>query len=140
MYSIFSGLIGVLTAIMIYLNGALASRIGNYAASSVIHLIGLLLIGAVLLLTRAKSPFQPAIPPILLGGGALGFLTVVFANLGVSRLGVSLTLALGLLGQTAVSLAIDHFGWIGARAVPFDRRKLGSLVLIVGGIAVMAAI
>jgi transporter family-2 protein len=53
-------------------------------------------------------------------------------------LGVSLTLALGLLGQTISALAIDHFGWLGACVVTFDRRKIGSLALIASGIAVMA--
>lgn len=138
MYTIFSSLIGALLAVMIYLNGELANRIGNYAASIFIHLTGLFLVTLILLLTRSKTPFQKAIPPILLSGGALGFLTVVFVNVGFINLGVSLTLALGLLGQTVSALVIDHFGWLGASVVKFDRRKIGSLALIAAGIAVMA--
>jgi bacterial/archaeal transporter family-2 protein len=138
MYAILSGVIGALTAAMIELNGGLANRIGNYASSTFIHLSGLLLVALMLVLTRSKSPFQKAIPPLLLSGGALGFLTVVCANVGFMSLGVSLTLALGLLGQTISALAIDHFGWLGACVVTFDRRKIGSLALIASGIAVMA--
>jgi transporter family-2 protein len=138
MYSLLSALIGALTAVMISLNGELASRIGNYASSSVIHLTGLALVGLALLLTRAKTPFQRAIPPVLLSGGALGFLTVVCANIGFMRVGVSLTVSLGLLGQIVSALAIDRFGWLGAPVVAFDRRKIGSLALIIVGIAAMA--
>jgi bacterial/archaeal transporter family-2 protein len=137
MYSILSALIGALTALMIALNGELAGHIGNYAASSIIHLSGLILV-ALLLLTRAASPFQRRIKPWLLSGGALGFLTVAGANLGVLRLGVSLTLALGLFGQIVSALAVDHFGWLGAPVVSFDRRKIASLALIAAGIACLA--
>lgn len=138
MVNIFSSLIGALLAVMIYLNGELANHIGNYASSSFIHLTGLILVSLILLLTRAESPFQKGISPVLLTGGGLGFLTVVFANVGFINLGVSLTLALGLLGQTVSALVIDHFGWLGAPVVKFDRRKIGSLALIACGITAMA--
>jgi transporter family-2 protein len=138
MYTILSGVIGALTAAMIELNGGLANRIGNYASSTFIHLSGLLLVALMLVLSRSKSPFHKTVPPMLLSGGALGFLTVVCANVGFMSLGVSLTLALGLLGQTISALAFDHFGWLGACVVTFDRRKIGSLALIASGIAVMA--
>ena len=138
MYTIFSSVIGALLAVMIYLNGELASQIGDYAASIFVHLTGLILVCLILLLTQSKSPFRKGIPPVLLSGGALGFLTVVFVNVGFMNMGVSVPLALGLLGQTISALVIDHFGWFGASVVKFDRRKIGSLALIVGGIAVMA--
>jgi transporter family-2 protein len=138
MYTIFSSLIGALLAVMIYLNGELANHIGNYASSSFIHLTGLILVTLILLLTRSETPFQKGLSPMLLSGGVLGFLTVVCANVGFINLGVSLTLALGLLGQTVSALVIDHFGWFGAPAVRFDRRKIGSLALIASGITVMA--
>jgi transporter family-2 protein len=138
MYTILSGLIGALTAVMIYLNGELANRIGNFASNSFIHLTGLILVTLILLLTRSKLPFQKGISPILLTGGAIGFLTVVFANIGFMRLGVSLTLALGLLGQTISALVIDHVGWLGSPVVKFDRRKIASLALIIVGLTIMA--
>jgi transporter family-2 protein len=138
MYTIFSSLIGALLAVMIYLNGELANHIGNYASSSFIHLTGLILVTLILLLTRSETPFQKGLSPMLLSGGVLGFLTVVCANVGFINLGVSLTLALGLLGQTVSALVIDHFGWFGAPAARFDRRKIGSLALIASGITVMA--
>jgi transporter family-2 protein len=139
MYTIFSALLGGLTAVMIFLNGELANGIGNYASSSVIHLTGLLLVVVTLRVTKSKTPFQRGVSPILLSGGALGFLTVVFANVGFMALGVSLTLALGLFGQIVSALVVDHFGWFGACQVRFDGRKIGSLALIALGITVMAA-
>ena len=138
MYSFLAALIGVLTAVMIYLNGGLANQIGNAASSSFVHLTGLLLATLILILARAKPPLEKAILPVLFSGGALGFLTIVCASAGFTSLGVSLTLALGLLGQTISALAIDHFGWLGAPVRTFDPRKIGSLALITSGIAIMA--
>ncbi len=103
MYTILSGLIGALTAVMIYLNGGLASRIGNYASSTFIHLSGLILVAIMLVLTRSKSPFQKTIPPMLLSGGALGFLTVVCANVGFMNLG-------GVLDSGPRPVGPNHFG------------------------------
>ncbi|HEU4322236.1 MAG TPA: DMT family transporter [Roseiflexaceae bacterium] len=140
MYGMFAALLGALTAVMIALNGELAQYLGNAASGVVAHLTGLLLVVLLIVLARAERPLRQAVPPLLLGGGALGALTVLFANIGVLALGVSLTLALGLLGQTLSALAIDHFGWLGAPAVPFDRRRLATVALIVAGIAVMACV
>ena len=138
MYAILSSLVGALTAVMIELNGGLAKGMGNYASSTFIHLTGLILVGLMLFLTGSKLSFQKALPPLFLSGGALGFLTVVCANIGFVSLGISLTLALGLLGQTVSALASDHCGWLGTPFVAFDRWKIGSLALIASGIAVMA--
>lgn len=137
MYVFFSGLIGALTALMITLNGELAARLGNYASSVVVHGSGLILVVVTLFVTRSKTPFRRGLSPALLSGGAIGFLTVIFANLGFMTIGVSLTLALGLLGQTVSALVVDHRGWLGSPVSPLDARKVASLALIASGLAVM---
>ncbi len=138
MYVLLSLLLGALTAAMVTLNGELAARVGSSASSGIVHLVGLVLVALILVATRSASPFRRGLSPSRLPGGAVGFLTVVFANAGFVEIGVSLTLALGLLGQTLSAVMMDHFGWLAARTVPADRRKLGSLALIAAGIAVMA--
>jgi bacterial/archaeal transporter family-2 protein len=138
MYKVLSILLGGITALMIFLNGKLASHIGNYVSSSFVHATGLILIALLVLLMRSKMPFQKPSLSLLISGGVFGFLTVVCANVGVMRLGVSLTLALGLLAQTMTALIIDHIGWLGTTITPFDRRKIGSMAAIVAGIIIMA--
>ncbi|WP_088894781.1 DMT family transporter [Leptolyngbya ohadii] len=137
MYTLLSSFIGALLAVMVFLNGLLANQIGNAASSTFIHLTGLILVTLILLVTQPKFPARKPIPPLLLSGGVLGCLTVVCANAGFSRLRVSLTLALSLFGQTISSLAIDHWGWLEMPTVAFDRRKIGSLALVLLGIVVM---
>ncbi|MBV8046087.1 MAG: DMT family transporter [Paludibacterium sp.] len=128
---------GMLTALMIHLNGALARSLGNNPASVIIHASGL---GVVLLLlsVRRFALWRPGVAPWWYGGGAVGFLIVVFANAGFLRLGVALTVGLGMFGQTVSAMVVDHCGWLGVPRVPFDVRKLPCLALIAAGIALMA--
>lgn len=147
MYKTISLLMGSLTALMILLNGALSKSIGNYHASVYIHFTGLVLVGLLYWNEKKSKPskqlFTPLrqhlkkIPPILWTGGAIGFFTVIFTNMGFTTLGVSLTLALSLLGQTATSLCIDHFGLFGSKRLPIGGKRLGSLIFIVSGIVLM---
>ncbi|HWS29371.1 MAG TPA: DMT family transporter [Clostridia bacterium] len=134
----FSLLSGALIAAMILVNGELGASLGNYHATVFVHVSGLLAISLVLLFRREglrgtlhAAPFSSYL------GGFIGVLAVVGNNMSFAALGVSATLALGLLGQTAAALFIDSFGWLGARKIPFDRRRLVGAALIAAGAAAM---
>jgi len=53
-------------------------------------------------------------------------------------MGVSLTLAVSLLGQSLAAIIIDHFGLLGMKKIKFERQKITGLILIVSGIIVMS--
>jgi transporter family-2 protein len=61
----------------------------------------------------------------------------VFTNMSAPVIGVSATLALGLLGQTAMSALIDGFGLLGAKKARFRLRTAAGMALIALGIWVM---
>jgi transporter family-2 protein len=62
----------------------------------------------------------------------------VYANIFTfGALGVSVTIALGLVGQCALSLAIDTFGWFGLPRQRISMRRLAGLGIILCGITVM---
>ncbi|HAX73030.1 MAG TPA: hypothetical protein DCY20_05850 [Firmicutes bacterium] len=130
--------IGGLLSIMISMNGELGSAIGNYGSSVLIHVIGLVTISIVLVVTKSKVELKRGIPFYVYLGGAIGVFTVLFNNLSVFALGVSLTIALGLLGQSITSILIDHYGWFGLSRNPFNPKKLIGLGLIILGISIMA--
>ncbi len=110
---------------------------GNVEASVWIHLSGLAVMGAL-------NPFlgRPdkgrGLSWYMLTGGVLGYVTVLMANWSFALLGVSLTVSLGLLGQTVFSLLTDHFGWFGSPRLPFRRQQGGGLLLVLGGILMLA--
>ncbi|MGF9964289.1 DMT family transporter [Bacillus rhizoplanae] len=137
MYKVLSALIGVFIALMIPLNGILAEVIGNYNASVLIHTVGLIAVIIILLVGKFKIKIHKGIPLYLYSAGAIGVFTVLFTNISFSALGVSLTIALGLLGQSITSIVIDHFGLLGMKVVKFEKKKIVGLLLIASGIVVM---
>lgn len=137
MYNLLSIIIGAFIAIMIPLNGILSEITGNYMSSVMIHLVGLFAIVIVLLVSKSKLRMQQGIPLYLYSAGAIGVFTVLFSNISFSALGVSITIALSLLGQSVSSIIIDHFGLLGMKVVKFEKKKMIGLLLIASGIVVM---
>lgn len=133
-----STLIGVIIAVMILINGTLSGFTGNYTSSVIIHAVGLISIVLVLITSKSKLNIQKGIPLYMYSAGVVGIFTVFFNNLSFSALGVSMTLALGLLGQSLSSIIIDHFGLLGMKVVKFEKKKLIGLIFIIAGICVMA--
>ena len=137
MYKFLSVTAGVLVSVMILFNGMLSGKIGNNAATVVIHIVGLLCIIFVLIITKTKLKAGKNIPIYLYSAGAIGVFTVLFTNISFAHLGASITCALSLLGQSICSIIIDHFGLLGANVIKFKKEKLIGLVLISIGIVVM---
>ena len=132
-----STFIGTLIAIMIMFNGTLSNSYGNYTSTVVIHITGLLFITFLLLISRTKITLSKGTPIYLYSAGAVGVFTVLFNNLSYSTLGLSITIALGLLGQSVTSIIIDHFGIMEMRVISFKKQKFIGLILVCFGIFVM---
>lgn len=132
-----SVLSGVLIAVMLMVNGVLAGSLGNYTSTVLIHVVGLAAITVVLAVTRSRVVIPRGTPILLFSAGVIGVFTVLFNNIGFIALGASLTIALGLLGQTLASVVIDHFGWFGLPRIKFAKKKALGLALIAAGIVVM---
>lgn len=127
---------GIVIALMILVNGDLSAAYGSMTSTVFIHITGLAAICLIMLLRRKKTQ-RAKVPPWLLCGGVIGVFTTLSNILTFSALGVSLTLALGLLGQSVTSLLIDGFGWFGVERQKFAPRKVAGLCIIVLGAAVM---
>lgn len=137
MYKLFAILIGFLITVMVSINGKLASFLGDYTSVLVIHMVGLVSISLILLTSKKRIRVNKGIPIYLFAGGAVGVFVVLFNNICFKNLGVSLTLALGLLGQSIASGIIDHFGLFGMTESKFKPKKFLGFGLIAIGIAIM---
>lgn len=140
MYNLLSLLIGALITIMIAFNGELSNKVGNYSALIIIHLVGFLIIFVILAYKKTKISFRNGLPLYLYSAGAISVFTVMFNNLSYAALGVSLPVALGLLGQLLTSLAFDHYGFLGMKKITFNNKKFIGFTIIVIGISIMAFI
>ena len=136
MYYLLSLLIGILVAIMITVNGGLTTLYGIYAATVIIHIVGIVLIGG-LILARREKPFAARQPWYLYIGGVLGVATTACINYAFGKISISAILALGLFGQSVAGVLVDQFGLMGMRKHPFHLYQVPGLLLVAGGIAWM---
>ncbi|HML68855.1 MAG TPA: DMT family transporter [Clostridia bacterium] len=136
MYYFASLMIGILVAVMIAVNGGLTTLYGMYSATVIIHIVGLILIGGIILARREK-PFAKRLPWYLYIGGVLGVATTASVNFAFGKISLSAILALGLLGQSIAGALVDQFGWFGMKKHPFRAYQIPGILLVAGGIGWM---
>ena len=136
MYYFASLMIGILVAVMIAFNGELTTLYGMYSATVIIHIVGLVLIGGIILLRREK-PFAKRLPWYLYIGGVLGVATTASVNFAFGKISLSAILALGLFGQSIAGALVDQFGWFGMKKHPFRTYQIPGILLVAGGIGWM---
>lgn len=136
MYYFASLMIGILVAVMIAVNGGLTTLYGMYSATVIIHIVGLILIGGIILLRREK-PFAKHLPWYLYIGGVLGVATTASVNFAFGKISLSAILALGLFGQSIAGALVDQFGWFGMKKHPFRAYQIPGISLVVAGIGWM---
>ena len=70
-------------------------------------------------------------------GGALGAFYVLGSIVAAPRLGAVTLFVMILAGQALASLAVDHFGWVGFEQHPVNALRLGGVVLLAAGVALV---
>ncbi len=136
-YALLAALSGMLIAVMVAINGELTSEIGNYPATVLIHLVGLIAVSAVLLIMRQKLHPGPRLPLYMYMGGVIGVGSVLLNNHTYAILGVSVTLALGLLGQLVCSIVIDQWGLFGMPKQTLKPHRLAAAAVVLAGTFMM---
>ncbi len=129
-------MIGILVAVMIAVNGGLTTLYGMYSATVIIHIVGLIIIGGIILARREK-PFAKRLPWYLYIGGVLGVATTASVNFAFGKISLSAILALGLFGQSIAGALVDQFGWFGMKKHPFRAYQIPGILLVAGGIGWM---
>ena len=134
---------GLLLALMIAQNGALARATDPWLGSWLAHGVGTL-VAALLWWLSPRPPTPEAAPPWAWLGGLPGALTVVLAALCLnSSLGMAGTLALLLLGQLLFGQLLfgalcDGLGWLGlARRRPSGKDALAALLVMAGALLIV---
>jgi transporter family-2 protein len=136
-YAALAPLIGAVITIMNDLNSRFSELAGVLLATVVIHVVGLVVVSVILLVKPEKAERERIPFPYYLGG-FVGVWTVFSSMYAFANLGASLAVALGLLGQTLFSLAVDATGFMGRKKYPLSARSLPGILLAMAGVAVMA--
>lgn len=128
---------GIMIAVMVTANGLAAGIFGNWFSLIVIHSVGLLTAGIVLIFQKSLGNIFRGVPFGYLLGGAVGVITILLNNLCVNNIGVAMTLGLALVGQIIASAAAEHFGILGMKKKKMTLKKAPAYILIIAGAVMM---
>jgi bacterial/archaeal transporter family-2 protein len=126
---------GMLIAIMVTLNGELSRSYPPFVTILIFNLVGLLVIFVLVLIKKSDlRSFKKKIPLYYFLPGLFSVVLTLFNNICIVNIGVSVTLALAIVGQAVFSTVIDSFGLMAVNKTPFDKRKILGFVIIGAGI------
>jgi transporter family-2 protein len=130
-------LAGGATALQAPTNARLAQAVHSPVnAAFISFLVGTIALGlaAAVLHVRPDGGAVRNLPPWAWLGGLYGTVFVVAAAWAVPRLGVAMTITLMVAGQLLLSLALDHYGWLGAPRNPINMGRVAGVVLVLAGV------
>lgn len=104
-----------------------------------INVVGTLVgVGLLVSLPAGRPVAPPAGTPWLFYlGGAYGFAIIAGLAAAFPRFGGAWTIALFVLGQSAMALAVDHFGWLDQARDPLTLPRLAGMGLVVAGVLLL---
>lgn len=136
MYALFALICGMLTSVMVTMNGELSRVYGSALSLIILHCVGLACI-SVIAKKQNVNPFQKRCAPLWYVGGVMGIFTVMSTNYAYLHISMTSIVALGLLAQCLTSMVFDQFGWMGVPVRPFGLYKVPGLLLVLLGIVWM---
>lgn len=128
--------IGMLIALMVAFFGGLGRFLNLFEVSFVVHLTGLMLLSGFILIRR-EALFVGGTPLVFYLTGIIGALLTANDAYVVSAIGVTLAVAMSTLAQVTGSLVMDTLGIGQLSRVPFNWNRIGSLGLVLLGMAMM---
>jgi len=138
----FAWLLGIVAGFGLTLQIGMNSRLRTVLQSANTAALASFLVGTValislLLATRTPLPDRDTLASVPLWawfGGLMGAFYVAISTVVASQLGTASLLGLALLGQLAMSLAADHFGWMGLPVHPITLTRLAGVALLGAGV------
>lgn len=130
--------VGFALTIQGLVNTALQVRMGLFVTifiNCVLSFVGaaILLVGAKFLSSAKTSLSVQGIPWVWLTGGLMGVFIVGTVAYVYPRLGATWSVTLIILGQFAMALVADHYGWLGIERTPVTFSRLLGLALVLAG-------
>ncbi|MGF1479922.1 MAG: DMT family transporter [Cyanophyceae cyanobacterium] len=135
-------LAGALFAIQPGINSLVASHLGNPLLASLLSFaVGLFLLISITITLQVPLPptaKMSALPWWLwVCGGAIGAVVVTIALVVAPQIGAAAWISFFVTGQLLLSIALDHFGWLGFAVHPLNvMRSLGAFFLVLGVILI----
>jgi transporter family-2 protein len=143
--SILMMILAIVAGALLPLQASINAKLSQYTpsmmhAALINFAVGLVLLLGVLGVMRAGVPTASSLaqaPWWAWVGGLIGAAYVALAIYLAPKLGVVLLLAATLVGQTAGSMAIDHFGIAGMPVKPIGLGRLAGIALLIAGVVLI---
>ncbi len=131
-------LAGTLGAIQTAVNGRLGQAMGSgLAAALVSFLVGTVGLTVIIVATRQRVRRVGELRGWMFSGGLLGAAFVLVNAVNAPILGTSLAVSVVLLGQVAVGLVMDHWGWLGVPRRRVGPARIASAAIVLLGVALV---
>ncbi len=141
LYLALSALSGTVIAVMVVANTLLGQATTMGVSLIINHIIGLLLLSAILLLGRKRPAIRGpgrAAPWYLYFNGLFGLAILNINYVTIISIGASLAMASAVFGQAARSLFFDLIGWLGIKKRTLNPTMVVSVAICALGIGIMA--
>ena len=131
-------LIGLIGGIAVGLQGPMASmitqRLGIFESVFIVHMGGAVVaLIPLLVYSGGKLTEWRSVPWYVLGAGIFGLVVIGAISYTLPRVGAAAAIMTIVAGQLFISMALDHFGLLGAAQRSLDpTRLLGLGVVLVG--------
>ena len=138
-------LLALVAGAMMPTQAAINNKLAGYVASPISAAFISFLIGTVGLFVYMLATGVPVsnvtnikdAPPIAWLGGLLGAFFVASTVILAPRVGVAMTFSLIVAGQMLITLVLDHFGVLGLPVKEISLARVGGILLIVAGVALI---
>ena len=128
---------GGLIALQAPINSTLGRSVGTFQAAFLSFAIGTVALTIIAALAKgglAQIGEARGLAWHYLIGGLLGAVYVTTVLVTVRSLGAGGVTAATIAGQLSLSVAVDHFGWLGVDRSPVTALKVSGIVLLAAGV------
>lgn len=128
---------GGLIALQAPINSTLGRSVGTFQAAFLSFAIGTVALTIIAALAKgglAQIGEARSLAWYYLVGGLLGAVYVTTVLVAVRSLGAGGVTAATIAGQLSLSVAVDHFGWLGVDRSPVTAVKVAGIVLLAAGV------
>jgi len=127
---------GGLVALQAPINSMLGRAVGTWQAAFFSFAVGT--VALALIATMAKGGLGQVAEArhltwYYLTGGLLGAAYITSVLVTVRSLGAGGVVAATIAGQLAISVVVDHFGWLGVAKQPIDAARIIGIALLAAG-------
>ena len=108
-----------------------------YSAALISFLVGTATLVGLIVVTRTTFPTRETlteVPHWAWFGGLFGACNVAISTVVAAQLGATSLLVLVLAGQLAMSLVVDHYGWLGLPENPITWVRVLGVALLCAGV------